>query len=288
MIMAGKDDNFKVLKKKEIYEFLEGNGPSLVTHNGTEYGLPYYTTTQLSSLCTEFGLTDVVGGSRWCYVEELLDYAIEQQRCDELFRFLFSEKQFTNLQDMYVENASRATGEGSITVNNLEPNPKNPIIASFFRNIGYADQLGSGVRNLFKYSRYYSGQEPEFVEGDIFKIIVPLNDEYSYDFETNGIETDNADKVQKSADKIRDSADKVQDSADKTQESADKLLAQYKLILDYTEKNGKITSRQVEELLNVKQRRAREVLSKMVDKGTLIKQGAYKSTVYMLNKERGK
>ena len=283
MIMAGKDDNFKVLKKKEIYEFLEGNGPSLVTHNGTEYGLPYYTTTQLSSLCTEFGLTDVVGGSRWCYVEELLDYAIEQQRCDELFRFLFSEKQFTNLQDMYVENASRATGEGSITVNNLEPNPKNPIIASFFRNIGYADQLGSGVRNLFKYSRYYSGQEPEFVEGDIFKIIVPLNDEDSYDFETNGIETDNADKVQKSADKIRDSADKVQDSADKTQESADKLLAQYKLILDYTEKNGKITSRQVEELLNVKQRRAREVLSKMVDKGTLVKQGAYKSTVYMIN-----
>lgn len=281
--MAGKDDNFKVLKKKEIYEFLEGNGPSLVTHNGTEYGLPYYTTTQLSSLCTEFGLTDVVGGSRWCYVEELLDYAIEQQRCDELFRFLFSEKQFANLQDMYVENASRATGEGSITVNNLEPNPKNPIIASFFRNIGYADQLGSGVRNLFKYSRYYSGQEPEFVEGDIFKIIVPLNDEYSYDFETNGIETDNADKVQKSADKIRDSADKVQDSADKTQESADKLLAQYKLILDYTEKNGKITSRQVEELLNVKQRRAREVLSKMVDKGTLVKQGAYKSTVYMIN-----
>lgn len=67
---------------------------------------------------------------------------------------------------MYVENASRATGEGFITVENLEPNPKNPIIAAFFRNIGYADQLGSGVHNLFKYSKYYSGKEPEFVEGD--------------------------------------------------------------------------------------------------------------------------
>lgn len=204
------------------------------------------------------------------------------------FSSSYTAKFVIEKERMYVENASRATGEGSITVNNLEPNPKNPIIASFFRNIGYADQLGSGVRNLFKYSRYYSGQEPEFIGGDIFKIIVPLNDEYSYDFETNRIETDNADKVQKSADKIRESADKVQESADKTQESADKLLAQYKLILDYTEKNGKITSRQAEELLNVKQRRAREVLSKMVDKGTLIKQGAYKSTVYMLNKERGK
>ena len=83
---------------------------------------------------------------------------------------------------MYVENASRAMVGGIITVDNLEPNPKNPIIAAFFRNIGYADQLGSGVRNLFKYSKYYSRQEPRFVEGDIFKIIVPLDDDYSYDY----------------------------------------------------------------------------------------------------------
>ena len=76
---------------------------------------------------------------------------------------------------MYVENASRSVSNGIITPDNLEPNPKNPIIASFFRNIGYADQLGSGVRNLFKYSRYYSGKEPEFKEGDIFRIIVPLD-----------------------------------------------------------------------------------------------------------------
>ena len=54
---------------------------------------------------------------------------------------------------MYVENASRAMGGGFITVDNLEPNPKNPIIA-----------------------------EPRFVEGDIFKIIVPLDDDYSYDY----------------------------------------------------------------------------------------------------------
>ena len=33
---------------------------------------------------------------------------------------------------MYVENANRAVNEGSITVNNLEPNSKNPIIAGFW------------------------------------------------------------------------------------------------------------------------------------------------------------
>ena len=77
---------------------------------------------------------------------------------------------------MYVENASRAMQSTIITLDNLEPNPKNPIIAAFFRNIGYADQLGSGVRNLFRYSKYYSGQDPEFFEGDIFRIIVPLDE----------------------------------------------------------------------------------------------------------------
>lgn len=68
----------------------------------------------------------------------------------------------------------------------MEPNPKNPIIASFFRNIGWSDRLGSGVRNIFKYSKYYSGEEPEFVEGDVFRIIVPLNEDYSYDNVKNG------------------------------------------------------------------------------------------------------
>ena len=73
-----------------------------------------------------------------------------------------------------------------ITPENLEPNPKNPIISSFFRNIGRADRLGSGVRNLYKYSKYYSGAEPTFMEGDVFRIIVPLNDVYSFDFGQNG------------------------------------------------------------------------------------------------------
>ena len=30
---------------------------------------------------------------------------------------------------------------------------------------------------LFKYSRYYSGKEPEFSEGDVFRIVVPLDAE---------------------------------------------------------------------------------------------------------------
>ena len=36
---------------------------------------------------------------------------------------------------MYVDNASRASKQGLITPENLEPSPKNPIISAFFRNI---------------------------------------------------------------------------------------------------------------------------------------------------------
>jgi ATP-dependent DNA helicase RecG len=82
---------------------------------------------------------------------------------------------------MLVENANRAVNGGALTLEDFEPNPKNPIIAAFFRNIGLADELGSGVRNLYKYGRRYSGKDPELIDGDVFRIIVPLDDGYSFD-----------------------------------------------------------------------------------------------------------
>jgi len=84
---------------------------------------------------------------------------------------------------LIASNANRAAKNGLITPDNLEPISKNPIIATFFRNIGRADRLGSGVRNLFKYSRFYSGQDPQLSESDVFRIIVPLDETYSYDYE---------------------------------------------------------------------------------------------------------
>ena len=72
------------------------------------------------------------------------------------------------------ENSNRPHGYGLITPDNFSPYPKNPVIAKFFKQIGWADELGSGVRKLFRYSKLYSGREPELAEGDIFKVFVPL------------------------------------------------------------------------------------------------------------------
>ena len=78
---------------------------------------------------------------------------------------------------IYTENANRASWSGEITPENFEPNPKNPIIASFFRNIGLADKLGSGVRNIFKYAKYYQGGHPHFFEQDVFRTSVEFESE---------------------------------------------------------------------------------------------------------------
>lgn len=56
----------------------------------------------------------------------------------------------------------------------LCPFPKNPTIARFFKEIGLVDELGSGIRNTYKYSKIYSGAEPIFTEGDVFRTIIPL------------------------------------------------------------------------------------------------------------------
>ena len=75
---------------------------------------------------------------------------------------------------MFVENACRASSGEVLTPDNFTPDPRNPIIANFFRVIGYADQLGSGVRNLFKYSKAYGGSDPQLTDGDVFRTEVSL------------------------------------------------------------------------------------------------------------------
>ena len=82
---------------------------------------------------------------------------------------------------MFTENANRAVSGGTITPDNLEPNPKNSIIAAFFRNIWLADELGSGVRKLYRYVPLYSGKPPEIIDGDVFRLVVPLNDSFAFD-----------------------------------------------------------------------------------------------------------
>ena len=104
-----------------------------------------------------------------------------------------------------------------------------------------------------------------------------MDDEYSFDFNLLKDEKQRADKVPISADKMPISTDTLVENS---------LSAQQKIIYQFVTENGQITSRQVETLLEVKQRRARTILGEMVDIGVLERQGSYKSTVYVLKERR--
>ncbi len=75
---------------------------------------------------------------------------------------------------LYTENANRSHGHGALQLSSFEPYSKNPPISKVFREIGLADELGSGMRNTYKYTQLYSGGTPEFIEGDVFRTVIPL------------------------------------------------------------------------------------------------------------------
>ena len=189
---------------------------------------------------------------------------------------------------MYVENANRASKEGYITMDNLEPNPKNPIIASFFRNIGYADQLGSGVRNLFKYTRLYSGKDPEFKEGDIFKIVVPLDDAYSFDLGTGNQTKDvnGAKMAPEGAGKmLTGETDATENETGATKsatnikkdETKPELSQDEKRILSVIRKDSRITQKKLHKATGISLGTIKRILPRLQEKGVLVRTGSRRS-----------
>ena len=90
------------------------------------------------------------------------------------FGSAFPAKIIIDRDRIVTENWNRSQFPGKIDPAAFTPYPKNPTIAKFFVNIGLADTLGSGVRNLYACSEIYCGGEPSLEEGDVFRIYVPL------------------------------------------------------------------------------------------------------------------
>jgi len=56
----------------------------------------------------------------------------------------------------------------------LSPSPKNPVIARMFKEIEHAEELGSGVRNLFRYAKLFAGHDPLLQEEQLFRVTVAI------------------------------------------------------------------------------------------------------------------
>lgn len=160
---------------------------------------------------------------------------------------------------IHTRNASRALYAGPVTLDNLDPTPKNPIIANFFTQMGRSEELGSGVRNLYKCSELYTGRAPVMADGDIFEafVSVPAVDAVTASGERK--QSGKADKVKRGKASV------------KVSEAVMKLL----------ENKQEITANEVFlEAGTVSERTVRRYLSELVGDGELATEKRGRSTVY--------
>ena len=154
------------------------------------------------------------------------------------------------------ENWCLPKSPGKIDPDAFTPYPKNPLLANFFVNIGRADVLGSGVRNLYKYTKMYSGGEPELVESDVFRTIVPL-------VSSNSFTSDNS--------QTSDNMSNNKNMSDNNTRNA---------LLAYLQGNGEVTTAEAAKILDRSVQTARRVLSGLVAEGMAVASGANRNRKY--------
>ncbi len=133
---------------------------------------------------------------------------------------------------------------------------RNKIIANLFKELGFVETWGSGIGKIQKLCKE-NGIKFEINESGNFVSIVFFRP----------IEI---------GEKVPNSAEKVPNNAEKT------LNYQENIIVEYLKENQKIDVDIAQKLLKVKERRAREILSNLVQKNILEKVGKTKGSFYIL------
>ncbi len=99
----------------------------------------------------------------------------EQPYIEGIQRFSAYPTTFTIYRDRIVtENWNIPFVYGHIDLQTMRPHRKNPKIANVFSQMGIVEELGSGMRKMFKYTPLYAnGKEPIIEEQDVYRIEIP-------------------------------------------------------------------------------------------------------------------
>ncbi len=205
------------------------------------------------------------------YLEGVISISLRDRLFREIISNLLIHREYSNRfpakliiegNRVYTENWTLPHGWGEIDPLNFAPFPKNPVIAKFFKIIGRADELGSGVRNVFRYAPEYTrGARPELIEGDVFKTIIPLRS-------AGIVEEKGPSNWLEVRDKVR-SKFGIEFGIN-PEDSSEKIL---ELILE----NGKITAMEMAEKINISSRMVEKQLAKLKNIGILERVGSRKA-----------
>lgn len=172
-----------------------------------------------------------------------------------------------NREGIRTNNASRALFAGPVTLESLDPTPKNPIIANFFTQMGRSEELGSGTRNLYKFSRLYAGKDPVLEDGDQFTAFVPAPPVMASVAE-NEVDHDAATDAERSGAVIGSRRNRTRAEVER---AVDDLIARY----------GSFPASAISErVASVGERTVRRYLADMVKEGKLASIPRGRSTTY--------
>ncbi len=193
----------------------------------------------------------------------------------------FPAKVIIEKDKILTENANKTYHYGRIMADSFTPYPKNPIIANFFNNIGRADELGSGVRNLFKYTKMYADSDPVMFEDDVFRVEVPLfkNDNEAINSDNGAINGDNG--AINGDNGAINSDNGVINGDNRAIKNLDKREV---IIYQYIIENGSVSNSQACELLGLKPPTVRKIFRKMIDKSIIYPTGGKRNRKYLLTK----
>ena len=128
------------------------------------------------------------------------------------------------------------------------------MIANVFKELGLIEQWGSGIARIKSSCLEVGLKEPKICE---------VNDFVDVEF----YRPDNQTVVKPS-----DTVGKVSDN----------LTLQEEKIIQYLDEHKRVVSKEVENLLGIKESRTRELLKSMVDRGLIERLGRGRSTYYVI------
>lgn len=192
-----------------------------------------------------------------------------------------------NIQVAIYDNRLEITSPGKIPMGQTLARMKegyskirNEALAYAFSYMNLIEHWGSGIPRIIGKVKAAGLREPEFIGGDVdLRINIYRRQAVNVNYlehRTQSIAY--ADRVQEKDNGCRKSAGKMPESAVKMP-----INEQEKIVCQFIMENGFITTMKATEILGVKQRRARVILGKMVEKGCLRKEGASRNTVYIIN-----
>ena len=155
-----------------------------------------------------------------------------------------------------------------LSLENYTPFAKNPTLAKFFREIGYAEELGSGVKRITENSLLYSGKKPVFEDKEMFRLTIPLS-RYS---DTKN-ESDIKNIIQKNMnDTLNDTLNENLDNV-----LYNTMNSIYSSILQLIIQNPKITIKQISKIINKSEITTKRYINELKIKGYIERIGSKKT-----------